>query len=238
MSAEETMSAEGLNEDAVPEAAAPAADEVASSAASASAVEPVVTTAEDGHVVFDFRKPRDFWQLTRPVFFIGFMGAGKTSVSRKLARTCGLASLDMDTYIERREGKKVTRIFDEVGEAGFRAIETEVLAELIAGDPRLIGCGGGVVVTPENREMLKAADAEVVFLVVSADEARGRISDLSTRPLFNDIEDARARNAARLPFYQDAATITIDTAGKSVNKIADEVRAALEERGALCLQRK
>ncbi len=70
------------------------------------------------------------WQrmeLTRPVFFVGFMGAGKTSVARRLARTCRVASVDMDTYIERREGKKVKEIFAEGGEEGFRAIETGVL---------------------------------------------------------------------------------------------------------------
>ena len=55
-------------------------------------------------------------ELTRPVFFVGFMGAGKTSVARRLARTCGAASVDMDTYIERREGKKVKEIFAEGGE--------------------------------------------------------------------------------------------------------------------------
>ncbi len=90
-------------------------------------------------------------ELTRPVFFVGFMGAGKTSVARRLARTCGVASVDMDTYIERREGKKVKEIFAEGGEEGFRAIETDVLRELGAKpDPLLISCGGGVVVTPAN----------------------------------------------------------------------------------------
>ncbi len=62
--------------------------------------------------------------LTCPVFFVGFMGAGKTSVARRLARVCGVASVDMDTYIERREGKKVKEIFAEAGEEGFRAVET------------------------------------------------------------------------------------------------------------------
>jgi len=55
--------------------------------------------------------------LARPVFFVGFMGAGKTSVARRLARSCRVASVDMDTYIERREGKRVKDIFAESGEA-------------------------------------------------------------------------------------------------------------------------
>ena len=69
-------------------------------------------------------------ELDSPGLFVGFMGAGKTSVARRLARTCGVASVDMDTYIERREGKKVKEIFAEGGEEGFRAIETDVLREL------------------------------------------------------------------------------------------------------------
>ena len=78
--------------------------------------------------VFDFRKPQAddvsshvFHMLTRPVFFVGFMGAGKTSVARKLARNAGVAAVDMDSYIERRCDTKVKRIFAEVGEEHISA---------------------------------------------------------------------------------------------------------------------
>ena len=64
------------------------------------------------------RRPRVVGELARPVFFVGFMGAGKTSVARRLARTCGVASVDMDTYLERREGKRVKEIFAQAGEDG------------------------------------------------------------------------------------------------------------------------
>ena len=135
------------------------------------------------------------------MFFVGFMGAGKTSVARRLARTCKVASVDMDTYIERREGKKVKEIFAAVGEEGFRAVETEVLRELgAAADPMLVSCGGGVVVTPANHEVFRECGF-VVYLEVTADEAAGRISDTSTRPLFQNLEAARARCAERLPLY-------------------------------------
>ncbi len=149
---------------------------------------------------------QDIYELTRPVFFIGFMGAGKTSVARKLARMCGVASVDMDTYLERREGKKIKDIFAEVGEEGFRAIETDVLAELMGKDPLLVSCGGGVITRPENREML-AEGGFVVFLYVDADEAASRISDKSTRPLFQDLEAARRRNEERLPLYRAASEV-------------------------------
>ena len=147
-------------------------------------------------------------ELTRPVFFVGFMGAGKTSVARRLARTCGVASVDMDTYIERREGKKVKEIFAEGGEEGFRAIETDVLRELGAKpDPLLISCGGGVVVTPANHDVFREAGF-VVYLEV------------------------------RLPLYEAVADVRVSTAGKSVPAIAREVQRILEKEGILCPQQR
>lgn len=176
---------------------------------------------------------RELYDLVKPVFFVGFMGAGKTSVARKLARICGIAAVDMDTYLERRENRRVKDIFAEGGEAAFRAIETDVLRELAGKDPLLVSCGGGVVVTPENREILRSGGF-VVYLQVTADEAKGRISDLSTRPLFTDLDAARRRNAERLPLYEEVADLTVNTAGRGVAAIAYEVRDLLRKEGILC----
>ena len=183
------------------------------------------------------RRPRVVGELARPVFFVGFMGAGKTSVARRLARTCGVASVDMDTYLERREGKRVKEIFAQAGEDGFRAIETDVLRELAGKEPLLVSCGGGVVTREENRAIL-AEGGVVVYLEVTADEAASRISDKSTRPLFQDIEAARRRCAERLPLYESVADITVSTAGRSVPSIAWEVQRLLEKEGVLCRQPK
>lgn len=171
--------------------------------------------------------------LSRPVFFVGFMGAGKTSVARRLARSCSVASVDMDTYLERREGKRVKEIFAESGEEGFRAVETDVLAELAAKEPLLVSCGGGVILREENRAIL-AEGGFVVYLRVTADEAASRISDTSSRPLFQDLEAARARCEERLPLYEAVADVTVDTAGKGVAAIAREVQRLLEKEGILC----
>lgn len=175
--------------------------------------------------------------LTRPVFFIGFMGAGKTSVARKLARMCGIASVDMDTYLERREGRKIKEIFAVDGEDAFRAVETDVLQELLWKDPLLVSCGGGVVTREENLELL-AGQGFVVHLKVTVDEAASRISDRSSRPLFQDIEAARRRCEERAPLYDSVANVTVDTAGKNIYVIAREVQRALEREGVLCRQRK
>lgn len=177
----------------------------------------------------------DGMRLSRPVFFIGFMGAGKTSVARKLARLCGMASVDMDAYLERREGRKITEIFAEDGEEGFRAIETDVLRELLEKEPLLVSCGGGVITREENRALLREGGC-VVHLQVTVDEAASRISDKSTRPLFQDIEAARRRCEERKPLYESMANITVNTAGKNVYVIAREVQRALEKEGVLCRQ--
>ena len=159
-------------------------------------------------------------ELTRPVFFVGFMGAGKTSVARRLARTCGAASVDMDTYIERREGKKVKEIFAEGGEEGFRAIETDVLRELGAKpDPLLISCGGGVVKDPAN---LRALHANGIVLFIDRP-----LEDLLVgggRPLSTSPEALKTMEAQRRPLYLAAADAVIP------NKTtpADAVTAAME----------
>ena len=72
---------------------------------------------------------RPTYELTRNVFFVGFMVAGKTSTSRRLARQCGLATIDLDAYIERRERRAINQIFAEQGEQAFRDMETQVLDE-------------------------------------------------------------------------------------------------------------
>lgn len=196
----------------------------AASAATRAARSPRQNSSRDGGM-----------RLTRPVFFIGFMGAGKTSVARKLARLCGMASVDMDAYLERREGRKINEIFAEDGEEGFRLIETDVLRELLEKEPLLVSCGGGVITREENRALLREGGC-VVHLQVTVDEAASRISDKSTRPLFQDIEAARKRCEERKPLYESMANITVNTAGKNVYVIAREVQRALEKEGVLCRQ--
>ena len=184
---------------------------------------PIITPHED----------RPQYELRRPVFFVGFMVAGKTSVSRKLARSCGIASVDLDAYIERREGKAINQIFAEIGEEGFREMETSVLDEFAHGEPLLVSCGGGIVLRPENRKIIKENGC-AVYLQVTAEEAAARIGDVSTRPNFHDLETARKTIADRLPMYEETADCSVDTVGKSISEVAREVGEVLEKEGILC----
>lgn len=175
-------------------------------------------------------------RLQKPVFLIGFMGAGKSSVARRCARSAGIGSLDIDTYIERSCGKKIPAIFEEDGEETFRKMEAQTLEELASRDnPLLYSCGGGIVVTPENVKVMRDAGV-VIYLEVEAEEAAARISDPSTRPLMTDLAAARERLESRLPMYEQAAHFKIDTSGKHVGAISSELIDLLKREGVLCPQ--
>lgn len=133
------------------------------------------------------------FELARPVFFIGFMGAGKTTLTRRLARNLGLASVDIDRCIERREGASVKQLFRTVGEEAFRTMEACTLEEFAAGEPLLISCGGGVVMGERSRACIKDRGF-TVYLHVTPDESAGRISNHATRPYFETMESVRAVN--------------------------------------------
>ena len=160
--------------------------------------------------------------LKKPVFFIGFMGAGKTSVSQQIAVTCGLASIDADEYLEFREDR----------------IIADILRDLTRRSPRLIGCGGGVVSKrPENAQIMKEAGF-VVYLKVSADAAAARIPNTESRPMFKNLDTARKTIVERAPQYEAAADVEIETENRSIREVAEEVVAVLLDRGIMIDQRK
>ena len=176
--------------------------------------------------------------LTEPVVFVGFMGAGKTSTGKRLARLCNVVCLDTDQYIEQKQGMSVGDLFKIHDEAYFRELEAEVLSELLSGEPCFISCGGGIVVTEKSREILKASNAIVIYLRISADGAKKRIKNYSNRPLFGDIENARRINAEREPWYTEVADFVIDVEEKVPADVAYEVKKTLLRRGILCPKRK
>lgn len=177
--------------------------------------------------------PAGGYYLTKPVFFIGFMGAGKTSVSQQLAVTYGLASIDADEYLELREDRIIADIFAEDGEDVFRDIETDVLRDLAKRSPRLIGCGGGVVTKrPENAQIMRDAGF-VIYLEVSADEAARRIPNTDSRPMFKNLETARKTIAERIPQYEAACDVAVQTEGRTVQEVTDEVANILLDAGVM-----
>lgn len=166
-------------------------------------------------------------ELKKTVFFIGFMGAGKTTVARKLARRCNCECVDVDFFIERMSGRKIKDIFATDGEEAFRKMEAEALRKIAEHDaPRFVSCGGGTVKNAEAPQILRS-NGVVIHLLSDAKQSANRISDLSTRPLFKDVENAQRVFEERLPLYEKTANWTIDTTGKYSKRVANEVYSLL-----------
>lgn len=144
---------------------------------------------------------------------VGPMGAGKTSIGKRLAERFGLAFVDADRDIEARTGATVATIFDREGEAGFRVRERAALAELLAGNDQLLATGGGAVLDPDNRRLLRER-GYVVYLHVDVAGQLQRLERDRTRPLLqrDDREDALHQiAAAREPLYAEVADLRFDT---------------------------
>ncbi len=169
---------------------------------------------------------------------VGPMGAGKSSIGKRLAERFGLAFADADRDIELRTGATVSTIFDCEGEAGFRARERAALAGLLAGEDALIATGGGVVLDPHNRQLLRARGF-VVHLHVGIDEQLARLLRDRTRPLLQreDREDfLRALALAREPLYAEVADLRFDTSGRTSGDAAAVLARVLDQhwqRGAV-----
>lgn len=170
------------------------------------------------------------------VILIGFMGCGKTSVGLKLSYKLRMTVEDTDKFIEQREGRSISRIFEEDGEGYFRALETKTLEEFRDKKyARIISVGGGTPVNPVNREILKQCGI-VVYLRVKPETVYERLKNDTTRPLLqcdDPLGRIRTLLAARKEAYEDAAHIIIDVDDKNMEDVLDELimrLKAIEER--------
>ena len=152
---------------------------------------------------------------------LGFMGSGKTTIARKLDPDF----VDMDALLEGRLGMPIARFFEEKGEAAFRQLEEEVLADLLKTD-KVISTGGGIVISPRNRALLKQnpdniylkADFETLYQRISADKD-------NQRPLFlkNSKEELLAIFKERQVWYEEVASKVIDVSKLSPEEIIEEL---------------
>jgi shikimate kinase len=146
---------------------------------------------------------------------VGPMGAGKTSIGRRLSELLGLAFVDADRDIELRTGAAVGTIFECEGESGFRARESVALHELLHGRDQVISTGGGAVLDPVNRERMRERGF-VVHLQVSVESQLQRLARDRSRPLLQreDREQVlRGIAAVRTPMYAGVADLEFDTEG-------------------------
>jgi len=169
---------------------------------------------------------------------VGPMGAGKTSIGRRLAEVFRLAFVDADRDIELRTGAAVGTIFECEGEAGFRARECAALEELLRGGDQVISTGGGAVLDAGNRRRMRERGF-VVHLQVSVEGQLQRLARDRTRPLLqrDDREQLlRELAIARAPLYAEVADLGFDTEGLSSGDAALALSRLLEarwQRGAI-----
>ena len=163
---------------------------------------------------------------------VGPMGAGKSSIGKRLAHALSLEFIDADRVLEARTGASVADIFACEGETGFRRRESALLAELLSGQNQLIATGGGVVLAADNRALL-AREAYVIHLDVSVAEQLKRLARDRTRPLLQraDREDV-LRELARIrePLYREVADLVMDTDGLTAAEASSRLCLQLAER--------
>ncbi|WP_211567197.1 shikimate kinase AroK [Microbulbifer marinus] len=151
--------------------------------------------------------------MSRSIFLVGPMGAGKSTIGKLLAAQLQLPFADSDKVLEERTGADIPWIFDVEGEAGFRRRESEVLRDLCHGPTQVIATGGGIVLMEENRQLLRTYGL-VVYLQASTEQLLERTSKNANRPLLN-VADPRARIIElvqqRDPLYREVADIICDT---------------------------
>ena len=161
---------------------------------------------------------------------IGYRGCGKSTVASLLASRLGVAAVDADEVLERRAGTTIAALVAERGEAAFRDLESELLAELLAERSVILATGGGVVLREANRVLLRGRGRPVVWLDAAADVVRSRLAaDPATaarRPGLSGgdpLAEVAVTLAAREPLYRSCADVRFDTGCEPPGLIAERI---------------
>ena len=167
------------------------------------------------------------------VYLIGYRGSGKSSVGQSLAERLQVPFVDTDDEIEKAAGRTIRDIFAADGESGFRELESQAIERLSAAEqPSVISLGGGAILREENRRRIRAG--RVIWLTADIETLVRRIGgDSQTsqrRPALSSAaslaEEVAAVLAQRQPIYAALADLTIDTTGKTLPEIVDEITVA------------
>jgi len=163
---------------------------------------------------------------------VGLPGTGKSTTGRRLAKILAVPFVDSDDLVEAAQGKPVTEIFAERGEAGFREVEASAVRHALTGFDGILSLGGGAVTTESTRTALAESRVEVVLLRATLQTLADRVGDARTRPLLVSDPQARLTSLAaeREPLYTAIATLTVDTDGRTPGQVAAQIAARLHER--------
>ncbi len=159
------------------------------------------------------------------IILCGFMGCGKSTIGKSLAKKLNYNFIDSDEYIERVQNASITEIFNKFNEETFRKLETEAIKEIIKKDNCIISLGGGAVLNPENVKIIKS-NGNIFFLNISAQEVYKRLDNDTSRPLLQTKDKFITISTLlqqRLPIYNSVSDYKIDVDGKNVDQIVKEI---------------
>jgi shikimate kinase len=160
------------------------------------------------------------------VVLVGFMGAGKSAVGRRLARRLKYRFVDLDARIEKRAGKKIAELFREQGEPAFRALEQDEAAAVTEMEDVVVAAGGGAFTVPATRELLQKR-ALTVWLQCDLETILTRVRLDGSRPLAGNREIMRALLAEREPSYRQA-DVTVDASRRKPREVVDRIVELIE----------
>jgi len=164
------------------------------------------------------------------VAIIGFMGAGKTTIARALAKKLNRKYIELDNMIESEAGKTINEIFLQDGEISFRELEIEITKNISNGENQIIACGGGIILNQINIDRL-SKNSVIIYLAVSPEELLTRVEGTEAiRPLLNIDSNGLCVSELlrfRKPIYEKCADITIDTTELDVESVVEELENIL-----------
>jgi shikimate kinase len=162
------------------------------------------------------------------IYLTGFMGAGKSSVGKRLSSYIHQPFVDLDEFIERKTKKKIRKLFEEIGEVGFRQYEQAALQQLPS-ENIIVATGGGIVTIPDNIKTMKN-QGMIIYLQCDFNTILTRLKEDNSRPLIlgKSHEEIKTLYEKRIPLYKDA-DLTIDTNHKPVDKVAAEISYMLSK---------
>ncbi|WP_113875262.1 shikimate kinase [Marinomonas aquiplantarum] len=166
------------------------------------------------------------------IILVGPMGAGKTTIGRLISQSMGKEFYDLDKVIEDNAGADIPWIFEREGEEGFRKRETQALSNMVQSDTHntVLATGGGIVMRPENRDILQQ-DGLVVYLYASVAQQLYRTSKSSHRPLLQTGDPKATLKKlfeVRDPLYREVATLVIETDARHPKAVANKVLDAIK----------
>lgn len=176
--------------------------------------------------------------MSKNLFFIGFMGSGKTTISAAFSKKYNRKNIEADDIIKAREGMSIKDIFAQKGEPYFRDLETKLYAELAEMSDCVISCGGGSVCRPENVASMKRGGF-VVLLEARPETILERVKDSDQRPVLNgnmNVEYIANLKQKRAAAYASAADIVVHTDDKTVDEVVEDVYQSIHRarQSSLC----